>query len=337
MAKAELIQVSEKTKQSMEILSAFKAQVDEISSNCLLISIVDESSLSVGQQNLSKANTMLKAIEDKVKLIRKPLNDELKQISAIGAPLTESLEKAVNHLKSQVASWEKKRLEEEAAKKAEIDRQLAEKAKAEAAEQKRKDDIRTYINEKAVAVLKKMYEDCVSVEACDNKLQSIEKNYKPREFFAEFADEAYSIKDNYISLIKAKREQLASVSVMSEAEKELALEKERIAIEKNNMALREAELKSKEEANRIEKERKEAEAAAVLEKEKLDAQAALNKTKGIRFTWGCELYDMSNVPAEWLILDEAKVKEWRKDNEDLVKDGEVIKGVRFFKRMGVAS
>lgn len=331
----EIIALSESTKKNIEILNAFKAQVDEMSNNCLLIQVNDESTLMVGQQNLSKANTMLKAIEDKIKAIRKPLNDELKQISAIGSPLTESLEKAVKHLKSELANWEAKRLAEQAAKQAEIDRQLEEQRKAAEAEEKRKADIRTYINERAMPILKKCYEECISVDMCDQKLQFIEKNYKPIEFFQEFGKEAYDLKNNYVELIKSKREQLSSANTMSEAEIELAMEKERIAIERQNMALREAELKAKEEQIRLDKVKAEQEALAEAEKAKIDAEAALNKTKGVRYTWGFKVVDIEKVPLHWLMVDEDKVNDFIKVAKKDLMDGQILDGIKFIKKMGI--
>ena len=36
-------------------------------------------------------------------------------------------------------------------------------------------------------------------------IHSIEKDYKPKDFFEEYAEEAYTLKDNYLNPIKAKR------------------------------------------------------------------------------------------------------------------------------------
>ncbi|MFA7289593.1 MAG: hypothetical protein WC055_12020 [Melioribacteraceae bacterium] len=333
----EVIVVSAELQKNLDILQAFKAQVEEMSTNCMQIQIVDDTSLAVAQQNLSKVNALLTNTKNKITSIRKPYNDELKQIAAIGSTLTEPLEKAVEYLKIGVGEWEKKRLAEAAEKQAKIDQELAQKRALEQAEEDRKAKIRAYISEKSSPLLKKMYSDCTSVEICDKNLLSIANNYKPREFFQEFADEAYELKDNYVNLIKTKKEQLLSADQMSEAEIELALERERIAIEKNNMLLREAELKSKEEAARLEKEKKESEEKAAIEKQRLADEAEANKTRGIRYTWGFEINDIKAVPLDWLTLDEVKVKERLKSNKDGLKDGDIVDGVKFLKKMGVSS
>jgi len=175
------------------------------------------------------------------------------------------------------------------------------------------------------------------VSICDQKLDAIAKNYKDKAFFQEFYEEGFQLRDNYINLIKAKKEQLATANTMSEAEIEIAMEKERIAVEKANMALREAELKAKEEAAENEKKAKESELAAAQEKQRLAAEAELNKTRNIRYTWKHELYDIKAVPLEWLTLDEEKVKAYIKANKDKLVDGDIVDGVKFIKNMSVAS
>ncbi len=329
--------ITPELERNIDILQAFKSQVDVIGNNCQQIQVVDEVSLAIGQQNLSKANNLLTSIEEKRVAIKAPYLDSGKLIDSTAKILSEELSKGIKHIKEQVGEWEKKRLAEAAAKQAEIDKQLADKAAADKAEEDRKATIRSYIKDKATPTLQKMYADCTSVEICDAKLSAIENNYKSREFFAEYVDEAYTLRDNYIDLIKAKKQQLLAASTMSEAEIELALEKEAIAIEKANMALRESELKAKEETARLEKEAKEAEAAAELEKQRLAQEAKSNKTRGIRYTWTFELNDIKAVPLDWLTLDEAKVKEWLKSNKESLKDGDIMDGVKFIKKMGINS
>lgn len=322
---------------NIDILQAFKSQVDVIGKNCQQIQVVDEITLGIGQQNLSKANNLLTSIEEKRVAIKAPYLESGKLIDSTAKILSEELSKGIKHIKDQVAEWEKKRLAEAGAKQAEIDKELAEKQAADKAEEDRKAIIRAYIKDKATPTLQKMYADCTSIIVCDEKLVTIENNYKSREYFAEYANEAYQLRDNYIELIKAKKVQLAAAATMSDAEIKLALEKEAIAIEKANMLLRESELKAKEETTRLDKEAKEAAELAETEKQRLAQEAELNRTKGIRYTWTFELSDIKAVPLDWLTLDEAKIKEWLKLNKSDLKDGDIMDGVKFIKRMGVNS
>jgi hypothetical protein len=47
-----------------------------------------------------------------------------------------------------------------------------------------------------------------------------------------------------------------------------------------------------------------------------------------RKVWKFELVDITQVPVEWLLLDEAKVKEWIKTQE--LKDGDKHQGIKFY-------
>lgn len=332
-----LIQVSPELQQNLDIISAFKAQVDEIGSNCQQIQIVDDTTLAIGQQNLSKANNMLTAIEAKRKTIKEPYLEAGRLVDSTAKSLTEELEKGIKHIKSQVGEWEKKRLAAEKAKQDEIDRQLAEKQALEAAEHARKSKIRDYIDNKAIVALKHAYSKCTSVTECDNQVRFIEKNYKGEDFFQEFTKEAFDLRDTYLDLIKVKREQLESAATMSEGELELAKKREELSLAQANLEAEKRALEAEKERIEVEKKAKEAIEAAEVEKQRLADEAALNKTKGIRFTWAHEAVSIKDVPHEWLMLNDAVVKDWIKENKDVLKDGEIRMGIKFFKKMGITA
>jgi len=153
----EVMVVSPELQKNLDILQAFKQQVDIVGTNCQQIQVVDDTSLAVGQQNLSKANNLLTSIEEKRAIIKAPYWDAGKLIDKTAKDLSEELSKGIKHIKDQVAAWEKKRQDEEKAKQDEIDRQLAEKAELDRKEQERKDKIRSYIRDKATPLLQKMY------------------------------------------------------------------------------------------------------------------------------------------------------------------------------------
>jgi tetrahydromethanopterin S-methyltransferase subunit F len=66
----------------------------------------------------------------------------------------------------------------------------------------------------------------------------------------------------------------------------------------------------------------------------LGLTAFIPKTKGIRDVWKFELVSKSDLPLEWVTIDEEKVKEWLKTNKDSLKEG-VTTGVRFYKDITV--
>lgn len=328
--------ITKETRNSLLIIDGLKEQVDIISQNCLQIQVVDDSTLAIAQQNLSKANSLATTIEAKRTEIKKPVLEAGKLIDSTCKAITTPLEKAVAHLKSQVMAWEEKKRKEEKEKQEAVTRKLEEEKRALEAENKRKQDIRDYINGKASDVLKSCLAKSVTVKACQENIAMIERHYKPRAFFQEFADEAYTLKEQYLGLIKAKLEQLQSEGSISEAQAEINAQKAAIEAQRIELARKEAEIKQREENERLAKELAEKEEQAKLEAERLAAEAAADKTKGIRYTWGFELADINQVSLNWLILDDAVVKAYIKENKDKLQEGE-FNGVRFFKKMGVVA
>lgn len=330
MSKEEVIKVSPELQRNLDIITAFKAEVDKIGENCKQIKIVDESTLSIGQQNLSKANNLATSIEEKRKVIKQPYLDAGKLIDSTCKGMTAVLDEGISHVKGQVAAWEKKRLEEEKKKQEEVDRKLREEQEKVAAEAKRKQDIRDHIDNKSRLALEKCYSHCLSAEECDVQLDVIAKNYKGKDFFQEFTDEAFALRDRYIDLIKAKKDQFLAAANQSIAERELALKQEELERKRIEFENEQRKLEAEKEAIRLAKENEERERLAAEEKARLESLANTERTKGVRYTWAFELIDITKVPTEWLALNETTVKAYMKENKDKLKEGE-FNGVKFFK------
>jgi hypothetical protein len=182
--------VNPKLAASLVGLSALKDELDTIANNCLQIKVICETSLSIAQQNLSKANGLVKAVEAKRVELKQPSIDEGRLIDSTAKNLTGALNTALVHAKNQIKSFEIKK-QEEIAKK---------------------------------LMLAKTEEDAAQIE--------------------------------------------------------------------------------------------------------LEAEA--NKTTRLRHTWKFEVADISQIPREWLCIDEAKVKEYMSTNKEFLKEG-TVNGVRFFK------
>ena len=62
------------------------------------------------------------------------------------------------------------------------------------------------------------------------------------------------------------------------------------------------------------------------------AAAFVPKLSGSRKTWKHELLDITQIPAEWMLLNDALVKKWMAENKDKLTDGKELEfqGVRFF-------
>lgn len=60
------------------------------------------------------------------------------------------------------------------------------------------------------------------------------------------------------------------------------------------------------------------------------AETFVPKMKGVRKTWKHQLVDLTLVPLEWLQVNDEAVKNWRIANQDKIKDGDIIDGIKFF-------
>lgn len=61
------------------------------------------------------------------------------------------------------------------------------------------------------------------------------------------------------------------------------------------------------------------------------------KASNIRHNWKFDVVDISKVPVQFLMVDEAKVREWIKANKESLNDGDVIAGIKFYKEVSVVT
>jgi len=335
--KQETALVSPELQKSLDVIYQSKQEIDAIGTNCLQIKVVDESTLSVAQQNLSKANDMAKFIDAKRKEVKEPHLNNCKVIDATCGELTEVIMSAVDHLKSEIKAWELKRIEEANKAKLELERKQKEEADAIEKENKRKAGIQDYINNDLTTYLKNSYEKLDSAAACDKLINTLNTKWPGADKLFEFLEQGIALRNNYIDLIEIKKKQFIEGDNMSEDQKQMIAEREEIAKQKQLLSEREAKLKEKEALMAAEKAKKEAEERAKAEAEKLEKEAAANKTSGIRKTWKFELVDKSKVALDWIALDEKNVKEYLSNNKDKIKSGDVINGVKFYQEVNVSA
>ena len=167
---------------NLALLSNFKQQADEVGDLCLQITITDETTLAIGQQNLAKANQLSKAIEDKRKAIKQPYLDAGKKVDEVAKTLSESIEKGIKHIKDQVADWEKKRREEEAKKKQILD----------------------YINGELSSRLQQLYNEADTLEKSAEALKYITERFPKDDKFGDYISVAHALRDNYKTMLEAK-------------------------------------------------------------------------------------------------------------------------------------
>lgn len=334
---SEVAVISPQLQKSLDIINALKTQVDAEGTKLLQVKVMDESTLAVCQQNLSKVNGVVKTIEEKRVELKAPYLTAGKQIDELCKSITDTATKSIAHAKSEIAAWEKARIEAAAKIQAEIDAKAKAEADKVAAEETRKKAITDFISLELTPYLQNSYNALKTVADCDKFLNYINTKFPGIEKFQEFLEDANQIKNNFIGLIEAKKAQLSAADNISESELEILKEKERIAVMKQELAARELEIKQKEEQARVDKERKEAEEKAEQERAEAQAIADMESTRNIRKLWKFEVADKSKIPADWLILDESKVKEYIKANKDTLIEGQVVNGIVFKKEISVVA
>lgn len=99
-------------------------------------------------------------------------------------------------------------------------------------------------------------------------------------------------------------------------------------LDKNSDAAKQIE----ENINKLQEEAKQLTDSAAVIVEPIETK--INK---VRKTWDFELVDIKKVPIQWLTIDESKVKEYLSISKDILKDGEVINGVKFFQKTGISA
>lgn len=333
----EVMPVSPELQKALAVINALKPQVDEIGLKLMQIKVIDENSLAICQQNLSKANSIVKSIEEKRVESKAPVIEAGKLIDGSCKTLTEIAMQGIVHAKTEVANWEKQRLAEAKKLQDEIDAKAKLEADKVLAEDVRKKGITDYISNEMTPWLQSCYSKLTNVFECDVLLDTINTRFPDEKKFQEYYADALQIKSNFIGLIEAKKAQLSVADNISDTEREILKEKADIAEQKQKLAERELAIKQKDEQAEADRKKKEAEELAEQAKKEAQVVADANKTSGIRKLWRHEVVDMEKVPADWKIVDESKVKEYIKTHKDNLVEDYCINGIRFFTEISVVA
>lgn len=323
--KSEIIKVSAELQASIDLIQSFKQEVDVVANNCKQIIVTDNSTLTIAQQNLTKAAQLAKAIDEKRAEAKAPYFEAGKQIDYTAKEITKELNEAIEQIKSNIKKYvdeleakqkeEQKRIEAEAAKK-------LEEAKKD---QERKERILSYINVKLPAYLKAEYEKIQTVADCDKLIGIIETGLQPDDKMQEFVSQYIQLKNTFYAHVKLKKDLLMSADEISEEEKQILKRRQEIADQKAKLEEEERAMAAEQEKIKAEAEQKRL--AELAEEQKKSAEVEV-KAK-IRKVWRFEVVDKSKVILDWLVVDESKVKEYLSENKDSIESGMVINGIKF--------
>lgn len=271
---------------------ALKQQSSELAKQCKNIKISDEGTLAMAQQVLSKTNQLLKSIDEKRLLIKKPYFEAGKTIDAIANSMLKELEDSIDYGKLQLKLWN----EEQDRKKAEAD---AENEKMS----KRLNDIRDQLTEKTAA--------CKTDKQCDDLIASINEKFPKKEFFGPYAEDAMVCKDNFIKMLGVRKEVISAAVEGNADEAAKALKGLDKLQEMHNEVKQEAEEKKHAiaEANTTQK-------------------SATRKTWEYDFNPD----SLAGIPLQYLMVNDKAVKEHMKNNKQEDGSIKPIPGIRFFQK-----
>lgn len=182
--------------------------------------------------------------------------------------------------------------------------QKLEYIRAVEAENQRKKQLETNF----IFIKSKLDEDlakCSNIETCDKYL-GILKNPVNKEKWQELTNQVESLYQSYVTLFELKKNGLENMGVATPDE-----------LEAIQQVAEEAKAKI--------------EVAAVVAPIQT---VSIGKT---RKTWKFEVANINDVPKQWLCVDEEKVKEYMAIQKDVLVDGQVIKGIKFYQQTSVVA
>ncbi len=144
--------------------------------------------------------------------------------------------------------------------------------------------------------------------------------------------DAFVVKMNGINFVKQYEDYSEQAKTIADGYHKLFAIK-RIELEALLTATPEAAEEIKEEAEKAKELVQE-----IVTEAKIDYAPAFETTiKKVRRPWKFEVVDAAKVPKEWLMIDEDKVNEWKKANQDNLVDGQIINGIKFYKDLTITA
>ena len=284
----------EKSKSSVQLrFESTLREVDKVAMQCNAIVVNDPTTLSMANQALSNANTMLKTAEEKRKEIGDPYRKVVELINKyVKDNITSKLESGIEHGKHQIKLWnekEKKRKEEEEAINAKYLSNF--------------ENVKNKITDRLGS--------CLTPEQCDILIQEVNDKWPKDTYFGYLAIEATSFKNASIALIQLRRDMLVSATNITSSSMEVMT---------NSMA----------KAQDVMNDQIEIVNNAVDRVEVANSNISIAKSS-VRRTKTFEVIDLEQVPRHLLMIDEKKVKEYIKELGDKVTDkGFIENGIRYF-------
>lgn len=313
----------------------FKIKVATAAQQCQAIEIVDESSLTIGKGIITMGSKLSKAIKDKGKLLKTAPKEVINAIDRYIETLTTDLDQAVADGKAKVLAYSEAEKKRKADALEEIERKRQEALRRENEEKARITRITTWISDYENKAIE-------AVNKCDTPLQLADvyktfiKHFPGDDFFHEFLSQAKAALERV--KIAGKQRKLYVDQLELQQSEEHARKLQEAETQRQKDAVAKAEQGKEDLQEAAEEKNKLAEMDKGMTEAKLASQEidiSGQKVPGVTKRWIFEIVDLSVVPRQWLCVDEKVVKEYLSANKEVLRDGEVINGIKFFQSEGV--
>jgi hypothetical protein len=300
----------EKTKQQgLEKFEQLQKSVTEQVETLSDIEVVDETRLAVANQQLSKTKQITNFIESTRKELKEPYFEAGKQIDALAKKISTPLEEKIQEVKNKMLSYnqveaEKKRVALEALEK-EKKRLEDEQAKAQAEANENHLKLQVQITKFESEAFGKIH-SATTMADLSSAFTLFVLAFPP-----EYGE---VVKDRIKTLGLAKKNLLNATTpeAISVYQKEY---------DKAYATVTGTEVKIQAPVIQMPSFDKIEEAKASIE---------ISTPSNVRKTWTFEIENISNVPLEWLMVDESMVKEFMKKEKESLTEGMVYNGIKFY-------
>lgn len=285
--------------QGLAEFNKLKASIDEQIKNLSLIKVIDETSQAVANQQLSKAKQLVKQVTEAHALVKEEALRFCQSADKAKREMITPLDSAMNLTETELLTYNRK---VEADKKAEIERLEAEQEVLRKEAEDAKQALITQMQEFEARAF-----NLINEAINPPQLSSVYTMYI-QEFPALYD---VAIKERISKLGKAKLDAIQNGSIGNlQIYQDMYCEYTgtRIEIVAPEIA------QPKFDAIEIKK--------SVIE----HSAPASN----IKKTWTFEIMNLTEVPLEFLMPDESKIKAYIKDNKEKLVDGNIVCGIKFF-------
>ncbi len=296
----------------IEKFEQLQKSVNEQISALTTIQVIDETSLAVANQQLSKAKQFENFIDEARLLIQEKEFKFCKEVNAKAKVLAVPLETSQKEMKDKILTYTKA---EQIRKQRELE-EIAKKQKEVEQEQLR---LQQEENNKAI----KLQEDIVKFES--QGFNAIHTAKTMEELSTAYTTFVLSFPKEYGDVVLGRIKSLG-VAKAKMLSPDVTADKNEVARSYNEVYATVTGTEVKIEAKVIETPLA---VVTALEEQKQNIIIQSAPTN-IRKNWDWEVDDIRAVPIEWLMVDEKKVDEWKKQNKETLIEGVIHGGIRFF-------